>query len=357
MVSRKKTTNRRKATKQGKVAQEANTLQFQRRLTAVAKNEQDEDAMLEEAIKIAATEKRALEAAADEQRQESSNDGQRRHRQTRDAALREGNDNNDARGEGVGKCWHGFKPLCGTQRVLCYEFVKTFGTVHDEAMARNEDGFVHGIRATEVKHPEAWNDILCIESIICYCLCTGTDHLLREEYSGARLYATLARYLQEVIAVHGNIQNDIYWTKVFELSGADEHTLVKFFRRRIPCSCLNEKYKEVKHVTKLGICYNPACSLPDRKTERCKLRHCTRCRQANYCSIECQKADWKSHRKTCVDWNSKNKNIPDVLEVEENQYLEKGDFVAMSKALAQEWSEKANQCTQVPMVIDANLAH
>ena len=145
-----------------------------------------------------------------------------------------------------------------------------------------------------------------------------------------------------MIAVHGNIQNDIYWTKVFELSSADEHTLVKFFRRRIPCSCLNEKYKEVKHVTKLGICYNPACLLPDRKTERCKLSQCTRCRQANYCSVECQRADWKSHKKTCADWSSKNKNTPDVLEVAEYQCIEKGDFAAMSKALAQEWSEKAD---------------
>ena len=346
MVSRKKTANRRKAAKQGKVVQEGNSPRIQRRLTVIAKNEQDEDAMLEEAIMIAATEKRALEAAAaaaDEQRQDSSNGAQRWHRQTGDAALRERNDS-DGDGGGVGRCWHGFKPSCGIQRVLCYEFVKTFGTVHDDAMARNEDGFVNGIRATEEKHPEAWSDS-CIESIICYCLCTGTDHLLREEYIGARLYATLARYLQEVIAVHGNIQNDIYWTKVFELSGADEHTLVKFFRRRIPCSCLNKKYKEVKHVTKLGICYNPNCSLPDRKTERCKLRHCTRCRQANYCSIECQSANWKSHKRTCVDWSSKNKNTPDILE-SEYQCLEKGDFAAMSKALAQEWSEKAeNQCT------------
>lgn len=329
------------------MVQEGNSPRIQRRLTVIAKNEQDEDAMLEEAIMIAATEKRALEAAAaaaDEQRQDSSNGAQRWHRQTGDAALREGNDS-DGDGGGVGRCWHGFKPSCGIQRVLCYEFVKTFGTVHDDAMARNEDGFVNGIRATEEKHPEAWSDISCIESIIFYCLCTGTDHLLREEYIGARLYATLARYLQEVIAVHGNIQNDIYWTKVFELSGADEHTLVKFFRRRIPCSCLKKKYKEVKHVTKLGICYNPNCSLPDRKTERCKLRHCTRCRQANYCSIECQSANWKSHKKTCVDWSSKNKNTPDILE-SEYQCLEKGDFAAMSKALAQEWSEKAeNQCT------------
>mmetsp|Transcript_7803 Transcript_7803/g.12887 ORF Transcript_7803/g.12887 Transcript_7803/m.12887 type:complete len:350 (-) Transcript_7803:52-1101(-) len=346
MVSRKKTakSKRRKAIKQGKG--EATSLSTQW-LKLEVKNEQDDDAILEEAIKIAATEKRALEAAAaaEERRQEdSSSDAQGRQRQTTgDAALREGNDDDD---DANVRCCHGFQPSSRTRYLLCYEFVKTFGTVHDEATTHNEDGFVKGIKATEEKHPEAWNDISYIESIICFCLCTGTEHLLREEYNSARLQATLARYLQEVIAVHGNVQNDIYWTKVFELYGADEHTLVKYFRRRIPCSCLDEKYNEVKHVTKVGICFNPECPLPDRTIERCKLMNCTRCRQAQYCSIECQRADWKSHRRTCVDWNSKNQTGAHMMEVDEYQCREKRDFGAMSKALAQEWSEKVeNHCT------------
>ena len=339
MVSRKKTANskRRKATKQGSgEAQKAASLPTQR-----LKNEQDDDAILEEAMMIAATEKLALEAAAavEERRQdETSSDVQGRQRQTTgDAVLREGNDDDD--GADV-RCCHGFQPPSLTKHVLCYEFVKTFGTVHDEAKASNEDGFVKGIKATEEKHPEAWNDMSCIETIISFCLGTGTEHLLREHYTVARLQATLARYLQEVIAVHGNIQNDIYWTKVFELYGADEHTLVKYFRRRIPCSCLDEKYNKVKHVTKLGICYNPECPLPDRKIERCKLMHCTRCRQANYCSIECQRADWKSHKETCIDWNSKTRTDADVMEVKKYQSCELRDFIA------QEWSEKVeNHCT------------
>ena len=340
MVSRKKTANSkgRKAAKQGKKTQEANGPQKQR--LKVNKNVQDEDDFLNEAIMIAATEKQALEeAAAAEERRQDSGDPQGRH-QTGNTALREGTDDD--------RCWHGFKPSSHRQHVLCYEFVKTFGTVHDEATARNEDGFVLGIKATEEKHPEAWKDMACIKSIISCCLCIGTKLICEGEYNGSRLYATLARYLEEVIAVENSIQNDIYWTKVFQLYGADEHTLVKYFRRRIPCNCLNERYNEVKHLTKLGICYNPDCPLPDRKSERCKLRHCTKCCQANYCSIECQRADWKSHKKTCVDWSSKNKTDADILEVlADTQCHEKiTDIAAMSKALAQEWSEKAEKhCT------------
>ncbi|KAL7426978.1 hypothetical protein ACHAXM_000668 [Skeletonema potamos] len=65
----------------------------------------DDDAFLEEAIMIAATEKKALEAsAAAEDRQDSSD------------VL------GDQQAEVI-LCWHGYKPR---QHVLCIEFVKTF---------------------------------------------------------------------------------------------------------------------------------------------------------------------------------------------------------------------------------------
>mmetsp|Transcript_38477 Transcript_38477/g.93087 ORF Transcript_38477/g.93087 Transcript_38477/m.93087 type:complete len:170 (+) Transcript_38477:813-1322(+) len=31
-----------------------------------------------------------------------------------------------------------------------------------------------------------------------------------------------------------------------------------------------------------------------------KLMYCGRCQTTNYCSRECQKADWRKHKKTCV---------------------------------------------------------
>jgi hypothetical protein len=274
----------------------------------------DDDAFLEEAIMIAATEKKALEAsAAAEDRQDSSD------------VL------GDQQAEVI-LCWHGYKPR---QHVLCIEFVKTFGTEHDAAVTRNEDGFKIGIKATIQKHPEAWHDQASIESIVCYCLSKGTQHICEGFHDGALLLAALARYLEEVVAVENNIQNDIQWTKVFELYGADEHTLVKYFRRRVPCSCLDEVYEEVKHMRKLGICYNPQCPLPNRKTDRSKLMLCTRCRQANYCSIECQKASWSYHKTFCVDWTSKKQKT------EAEAFLEKKvDVIAMSKAVAQEWADR-----------------
>lgn len=43
-----------------------------------------------------------------------------------------------------------------------------------------------------------------------------------------------------------------------------------------------------------------------------KLRTCSRCQVARYCSIECQKEDWTlTHKKICVDHKTTLKNHPD----------------------------------------------
>jgi len=75
------------------------------------------------------------------------------------------------------------------------------------------------------------------------------------------------------------------WGKVEELHVADEHILVSFFRKRIPCKFLDKKYctREVKHIAKIkiGLCWNPSCSLPERKADRSKMLYCIQCRVAS----------------------------------------------------------------------------
>ena len=88
-------------------------------------------------------------------------------------------------------------------------------------------------------------------------------------------------------------------TKLADLISADDHTLVSYYRKRISCSCLDQKYEEVKSVKKMGRCYNQNCSHPGGKVERSKMFSCTRCGVASYCSVECQRAAWKEHREKC----------------------------------------------------------
>mmetsp|Transcript_9212 Transcript_9212/g.18522 ORF Transcript_9212/g.18522 Transcript_9212/m.18522 type:complete len:105 (+) Transcript_9212:573-887(+) len=78
----------------------------------------------------------------------------------------------------------------------------------------------------------------------------------------------------------------------------DDHTLVSFFRKRITCSCLDKKHKEVKSIKKMGLCNNKKCPLGG-KVERSKMVYCTRCSVAYYCSRDCQEAAWSDHREVC----------------------------------------------------------
>jgi hypothetical protein len=111
------------------------------------------------------------------------------------------------------------------------------------------------------------------------------------------IIVTLNTKLGQLIPIP--IERVVDHSKMVELLLADEHTLVQFFRKQIPCSCLDEKYLEVKSVPKTGYCCSSQCPLPDRMAVRKKMVYCAECRVVNYCSRECQVADWQHHKKEC----------------------------------------------------------
>ena len=128
----------------------------------------------------------------------------------------------------------------------------------------------------------------------------GTRYIIEGNGSTARRVACFADYFEQRMAKHlRKTQPMINLYKVVELDWADDHTLAKFLRKGIPCKCLDQKYKEVKSVTKMGICCNPQCGHPDRKVERSKMFCRTRCSQVWYCSPECQRNHWSRHKQIC----------------------------------------------------------
>mmetsp|Transcript_6353 Transcript_6353/g.12586 ORF Transcript_6353/g.12586 Transcript_6353/m.12586 type:complete len:184 (-) Transcript_6353:7-558(-) len=50
------------------------------------------------------------------------------------------------------------------------------------------------------------------------------------------------------------------------------------------------------------------------------LKRCSQCRQVAYCSVDCQKADWKRHKPDCLRFCDKTKpkleNIPSALDAD-----------------------------------------
>ena len=117
----------------------------------------------------------------------------------------------------------------------------------------------------------------------------------------ACLEASYAYYFEQSIAVYfEHTQPLIKWPQIVELQFTDQHTLVKFLRKRIPCKCLDEKYNEVKSMTKMGRCLNLECTLPGRMVAKSEMFCCAGCCQVFYCSPECQRSHWKcGHKEDC----------------------------------------------------------
>ena len=77
-------------------------------------------------------------------------------------------------------------------------------------------------------------------------------------------------------------------------AGGERDTL-KFYCKRLPCSCLRERYKHVrKTLPKMGRCFQ--CR---QRKERSSLMTCGRCKVPFFCSEECHVANWPTHRKEC----------------------------------------------------------
>ena len=198
-------------------------------------------------------------------------------------------------------CTHGADTLSLKKDSIVFQFVHAFGKVFNEAVKR---GDLHDLatakNATINEFVEVWKDATMMEMAMSFLLCKGTQDILEGELFDARKSAIFVRYLQQHISVElKEIEALPKWPKINDTYVADDHTLVKFFRHRIPCSCLDEKYEEVKHITKMGFCNNLECSVPGRRVERSKTKYCSRCRNASYCSSECQAAAWKIHKPFC----------------------------------------------------------
>ena len=194
------------------------------------------------------------------------------------------------------ECWHGLVPSSDDVKI-CEDFINAyiaaFFSVEQVGLA-----FITAYRATKVEYADVYDSKM--DTVISIFLSNGTQRILNGDCGPAQLYAAIAGFFEDTEAVYlRKSQSTPNVSKAFDFCDADDHTLVSFYRKRIPCSCLDKKYKEVKSVKKMGQCYNPGCSHPGRKVERSKMFTCTRCGVANYCSFECQRADWKRHKHSC----------------------------------------------------------
>ena len=196
---------------------------------------------------------------------------------------------------------------------LCTSFAATFSDCIFEMMERLEKPGLSMIRLffevakdrTWDYFVQVWKNPVMISTVNSIFINGGTTQSLKQVTRNTRIGASIVRFLEEYTAVellqHRPLIN---WPKICESYMADPHTLIKFWRHRNQCSCLDDKYQQVKHITKTGICFNAQCPnifdvFQVGYVPRSKTKYCSRCRNVTYCSRECQVADWSEHKSAC----------------------------------------------------------
>ena len=198
------------------------------------------------------------------------------------------------------RCRHGCPSpsLSADEKKMFKDFINAYIDVFFSTNKDVGQGLATAYEATKDEYPDVYDSKL--ETVVSLLLARGTQCILDGENSQACTYAFLASHFEDLVVCLYQTTTTAKSTNPTELGRADDHTLVSYYRKRIPCGCLDEKYKEVKSVKKMGLCRNPNCSLPDYgRVERSKMFSCARCGDVNYCSVECQREDWKRHRENC----------------------------------------------------------
>jgi len=173
----------------------------------------------------------------------------------------------------------------------------------------------HACQALEAaigRYPDALNDGENKEWVKDYFVAYGTEIMagqyLRNDSEGGTCWRLAAGVLVLVILVieyydpsmdladirEKKVDRDRNHLKNMDAYSGCERSLIKFYSRRISCSCLDEKLKELKSQPRRGSCEHCRQSRVAKS-----LMVCTGCSKVQYCSQECQVADWPSHEQCC----------------------------------------------------------
>lgn len=157
------------------------------------------------------------------------------------------------------------------------------------------------------KHPQVWDNEKQRTLTIDIMTTIGTNMLIRKEGQ----FYTLATCIAEAIYVMENYYNerDVYSAAYNRRSASKRRDLdlfasslgrdvLKFYSKRVSCSCLKAMYSEArkKMPKKMGKCSHIECKV---EKERVMLFVCGRCMIDQYCSRECQIAEWPKHKHNC----------------------------------------------------------
>ena len=205
----------------------------------------------------AAKEAKATEEDFQEEGQEHKALEAQMQRLTMDDLLRES--------DAVQKCQHGFE-FEGHEQRLCIEFVNEFHRGYSLSFRAGDSdigsSLIGAMNATMEKFASMWNDVEKMKGVLSFLLASGAQNILQGNDSAARLEASFACFFEQYVQVElKRTHPQIDCLRIAELQWADMNTLVNYFRKRIPCKCLDKRYKEVKNGTQYHIYFRSESKL------------------------------------------------------------------------------------------------
>ena len=107
--------------------------------------------------------------------------------------------------------------------------------------------FHAGVDATKVKFVDILeNDVKLRNVVSCY-VANAVQSILNGNDTEAHYEALFANILEQFIATYlEKAQPRVRWQRLWEMEqqDLDLHSVVSFLKKRIPCKCLDEKYKD-----------------------------------------------------------------------------------------------------------------
>lgn len=199
------------------------------------------------------------------------------------------------------RCDHGFvEPSTKEDAIFCHSFMDNFietsylglSTTSMELLMVNISSMVKLTLSSHMGSVYADEDrrkmiVPCLESLGALCL-------LQEESRYTNMAAIVAMTAIQVEYADNQMTDNKMISMMFDLGNDTEREATRFFAKRLECSCLKTRYQKLRSQPKMGCCVS--CKV---RKERKDLLQCSRCKEVEYCSVDCQRKAWAKHREIC----------------------------------------------------------
>jgi hypothetical protein len=125
----------------------------------------------------------------------------------------------------------------------------------------------------------------------------AADWALKSDYKMARIAALHGLFMETAGSRLLDKEGMLKWGQD-ESKLLSDRGLICWLNKKIPCRCLNEARRQArKNLPSTGFCMMfRGCGMILPKTE---LMKCSGCKIYEYCSRDCQKAHWETHKEFC----------------------------------------------------------